>query len=213
MKPIRTYLALGDSMSIDRYTGVAGGGAVAQLYRRLQGRQDADWRLVDETYDGCTMAGVPLSRRPGGVDLITVTIGGNDLLQNMHRPLGEYLPEFQWSYRRLLGRLQKLARPASAIADALVVVGNIYHPQWPLRPELHEALDQVNRFIADKVRRYGFCLADIAAAFRGREAEYLCRDIEPTLKGAAVIANLFGLQAGVFSECQPGGSLAPRFTL
>jgi hypothetical protein len=32
----RTYLALGDSMSIDRYTGVKGGGAVSQFYKWLK---------------------------------------------------------------------------------------------------------------------------------------------------------------------------------
>ena len=65
MKQTKIYLALGDSMSIDTYTGVPGGGAVAQLYRRLQARQDGlPWRLCDETYDGCTIAGIPLSRQP-----------------------------------------------------------------------------------------------------------------------------------------------------
>ena len=32
---LRTYLALGDSMSIDLYTGVKGGGAVSQFHRWL----------------------------------------------------------------------------------------------------------------------------------------------------------------------------------
>jgi len=32
----RTYLALGDSMSIDLYTGVEGGGAVRQFYGWLK---------------------------------------------------------------------------------------------------------------------------------------------------------------------------------
>ena len=41
----RTYLALGDSMSIDDYTGVAGGGAVNQFYRRL----GDGWTLDDRT--------------------------------------------------------------------------------------------------------------------------------------------------------------------
>lgn len=31
----RVYLALGHSMSIDDYTGVAGGGAVSQFFRTL----------------------------------------------------------------------------------------------------------------------------------------------------------------------------------
>jgi lysophospholipase L1-like esterase len=185
----KTYLALGDSMSIDLYTGVPGGGAVTQLFKRLQARNGEEWRLIDETRDGCTMAGVPLTRRPEGIDLVTVTIAGNDLLQNMQRPDAvEYLPEFQQSYRRLMGGLQKLARNGK---QAVVVVGNIYHPQAEYGPLLDAGLGFVNAFIGDTVVRYGFRLADIYGAFRGHEQEYLCMGIEPTLKGATVIADLF----------------------
>jgi hypothetical protein len=45
---MRVYLALGDSISIDDYTGVRGGGAVSQLARKL----GVD--LVDLTRDGNT---------------------------------------------------------------------------------------------------------------------------------------------------------------
>jgi lysophospholipase L1-like esterase len=70
------YLALGDSISIDDYTGVAGGGAPAQLALSL----DAD--LVDLTRDGNTTDGVlaDLARAPDAVDIVTLTAGGNDLL-------------------------------------------------------------------------------------------------------------------------------------
>ena len=71
----KTYLALGDSMSIDDYTGVRGGGAVNQFFRTLGN----EWSLDDRTFDGCQMVGVP---RNGRGDLITLTIGGNDLLWN-----------------------------------------------------------------------------------------------------------------------------------
>jgi hypothetical protein len=43
-------------------------------------------------------------------------------------------------------------------------------------------------------------LADIRGNFRGREQEYLCFDIEPSLKGATMIAGLFKdavIKAGV----------------
>jgi lysophospholipase L1-like esterase len=181
-------------MSIDAYTGVKGGGAVAQLYKRLQARQDATWRLIDETYDGCLIRGVPLTHRPGGVDLVTVTIGGNDLLQNMGQPVEAYRQEFEQSYCRLLGRLQKLGRHKSRdtgiVTDATVIVGNIYQPAG-FAKGLQAALDAVNGFIGEKVAAYGFHLADIAGAFLGHEGDYLCYGIEPTLKGASVITDLF----------------------
>jgi lysophospholipase L1-like esterase len=197
-------------MSIDAYTGVKGGGAVSQFYRRLCQRQNPDgtppaWRLFDDSYDGCVMSGVPLTCRPGGVDLITVTIGGNDLLQNMHRGIDEYRPEFEAAYRRLMGRLQKLGRRRAADggpSDAVVIVGNIYRPTpGMLSDHLLSVLEGVNAFIGEQVRKYGHRLADIAAAFQGNEERFLVMGIEPNLAGATEIARLFeqtAQDAGLF---------------
>src|SRR3712207_720014 len=73
------YLALGDSISIDDYTGVAGGGAAAQLARRI-GAHGSDF--VDLTRDGYVTDGVlaDLERFRGDPEVVTVTAGGNDLL-------------------------------------------------------------------------------------------------------------------------------------
>ena len=70
------YLALGDSISIDDYTGVPGGGAASQLARKL------GLDLVDLTRDGNTTQGVlaDLARAPTSADVVTLTAGGNDLL-------------------------------------------------------------------------------------------------------------------------------------
>ncbi len=70
-------------------------------------------------------------------------------------------------------------------------LGNIYAPQMPLSEGLAGALDSANEIIAANVEKVGGHLADIRQAFRGHEQEYLCYDIEPSLKGAVVIASLF----------------------
>jgi predicted RecB family endonuclease len=49
---MRVYLALGDSISIDDYTGARGGGAASQLARKL------GVELVDLIRDGNTTHGV-----------------------------------------------------------------------------------------------------------------------------------------------------------
>jgi hypothetical protein len=69
------YLALGDSISIDDYTGVRGG-APSQLARTL------GVELVDLTRDGNTTDGVlaDLVRVPAAADVVALTVGGNDLL-------------------------------------------------------------------------------------------------------------------------------------
>jgi lysophospholipase L1-like esterase len=88
----RTYLALGDSISIDDYTGVHGGGAASQLARKL------GVELVDLTRDGNTTDGVlaDLAAAPTIADVATLTAGGNDLLGG-DRP------------RAILSRLHKIA--------------------------------------------------------------------------------------------------------
>ena len=75
--------------------------------------------------------------------------------------------------------------------DACIVVGNIYSPQTPLEARLAKALDEANAIIERNVASVAAHLADIQSAFRYREQEYLCYDIEPSLKGATVIAGLF----------------------
>ena len=188
MKTTKTYLALGDSMSIDLYTGQAGGGAVAQFYRRLCQRPGDCWRLDDRTLDGQQMAGVKFRGWPA--DLITMTIGGNDLLMNMDRDPAEFIPEFSRQYARLTLALRE-AHPR-----ATVIVGNIYRPQAGVAGALEKALDEINCIIGRVAAAYGFRLADIHAAFRGHEQEYLCLGIEPTLNGATVIADLFEAALG-----------------
>ena len=181
-KTTKTYLSLGDSMSIDKYTGVLGGGAVAQLYKRLCGQAAATWRLDDRTVDGQRIGGVNFL---GLADLITMTVGGNDLLQNMELPPAEFIPRFAQNYARLAAGIRRAHPPA------VVIVGNIYEPQWPLTEALLKALDEVNRIIGHWAGVQGFRLADIRGAFAGHQDEYLCYGIEPTLKGAGVIAGLF----------------------
>ncbi len=95
------YLAVGDSMSIDDYTGVDGGGAASQLARKLR------IELVDLTVDGNTTQGVlaDLARAPAGADVVTLTAGGNDLL-------GGDLP------RAILRRLHQIAHADRAARRA-----------------------------------------------------------------------------------------------
>src|ERR671927_55807 len=86
------YVALGDSMSIDVYAGGPGRGAASLLHRNRDGdfpgwagRDLAThgYELLDLTADGATTPSVldrqlpRVDRRPG---LVTVTMGGNDLM-------------------------------------------------------------------------------------------------------------------------------------
>lgn len=175
----RIYLALGDSMSIDDYTGVKGGGAVRQFYKWLG---EEKWLLDDRTFDGCRMQEVLTVERGA---LITLTIGGNDLLWNREKYLSEGLASFAEEHQQLL-QLIRQANPQS-----LLIVGDIYAPQGDLSLREVEGLAAANAAIRENCQRVDARLAPIHDAFLGHEMDYLCKGIEPTLQGAEVIAGLF----------------------
>ena len=185
---MRVYLALGDSISIDDYTGVRGGGAASQLARKL------GVELVDLTRDGNTTHGVlaDLARAPGAADLVTITAGGNDLL-------GGELP------RAILRRLDQIARRVERLG-ARVVLNTIYDPSDGDndlgRRELglsrlatiglRRRLNAVNRGIKQLAGEHGFLLADLERLFHGHgvvsNEPWFVQVIEPNLAGATAIA-------------------------
>ena len=174
----QTYLALGNSMSIDQYTGIKGGGAVSQFYGML----GDSWKLDDRSSDMNRMRYVPTDAHG---DVITMTIGGNDLIADLQRYLDEGPESFADEHLALLQSIRQ-TNP-----DAIFIVGNVYAPQSALPELMLQSLDAANDAIAANVQTVGALLADIRGSFRGREREDLCYDIEPSHKGATVIANLF----------------------
>lgn len=186
---MRIYLALGDSISIDDYTGVRGGGAPSQLARKL----GVD--LVDLARDGNTTQGVlaDLAGAPTAADLVTLTAGGNDLL-------GGDLP------RAILRRLQQIAERIQPLGGR-VVLNTIYDPsdgdnQVGRRElglsrlatiALRRRLNAVNGGIAKLAREHGFLLADLERLFHGHgvasSEPWFINVIEPNLAGATAIAH------------------------
>jgi lysophospholipase L1-like esterase len=182
------YLAVGDSMSIDDYTGVDGGGAVSQLARKLR------LEVVDLTVDGNTTHGVlaDLARAPAAADVVTLTAGGNDLL-------GGELPG------AILRRLHEIAQRIEPLGSR-VVVNTIYDPsdgddevgrrELGLSPlemiELRQRLNALNTGIAKLAAEHGFLLADIERLFHGHgvasDDTWYVQVIEPNLAGATAIA-------------------------
>jgi lysophospholipase L1-like esterase len=182
-------LALGDSISIDDYTGVRGGGAPTQLARRL------GLELVDLTRDGNTTQGVlsDLARAPGAADVVTLTAGGNDLL------VGE-------APRAILHRLDQIAQRIRPLGGR-VVINTVYDPsdgdndvgQRELGlsrlavTQLRRRLNALNRGIRNLAGEYGFVLADLEELFHGHgvasDDPWFVQVIEPNLAGATAIAD------------------------
>jgi lysophospholipase L1-like esterase len=182
------YLALGDSISIDDYTGVRGGGAPSQLARKV------GLDLVDLTRDGNTTHGVlaDLARAPTAASVVTLTAGGNDLL-------GGGLP------RAILRRLEQIAQRIQPLGGR-VVVNTVYDPsdgdnELGRRElglsrlatlELRRRLNALNSGIGKLATAHGFLLADLEELFHGHglgaPERWFVNVIEPNLAGATAIA-------------------------
>ena len=182
------YLAVGDSISIDDYTGVPRGGAASQLARKL------GIDLVDLTRDGNTTHGIlaDLAAAPPAVEVVTLTAGGNDLLEG-DPP------------RSILRQLHQIARRIQPLGGR-VIVNTIYDPSDGDNDvgrrelglsrlatiELRRRLNVTNRQIEKLGREYGFLLADLERLFHGHGVAstdpWFVEVIEPNLAGATAIA-------------------------
>ena len=225
------YVALGDSISIDDYSGGPGRGGASLLFAN---RDDdfPDWRGRDLrtadpdtafsllATDGATtrtLLDVQLPRLAAlrvPPTLVTVTIGGNDLL-------GAYGDTR--AARAVVVRVQvALARALSEIAGRLgpsgrVVVGTVYDPSdgtgdavrlgLPAWPDAVALIGELNDGLRAVVARHGACVAEIGEQFLGhgllagdparpeaRPAErdqWFCHLIEPNAWGAGGVREAF----------------------
>jgi lysophospholipase L1-like esterase len=179
------YLALGDSMSIDLYTGVTGGGAASQLAKRL-GASD----FVNLTRDGQLTHGVlrDLARaRPQPPDIVTLTIGGNDFLGG---EVGE----------NILRNIDVIATGLAKL-NARIIMNTVYDPtdgddhlaaEIGLAPQQRVDFRLLNDGITAICKKANFVLCDLEVLFRGHgigaRESWIVMGIEPNLRGATAIA-------------------------
>ncbi len=238
----KTYVALGDSMSIDEYAGGQGRGAASLLFRN---RDDdvPDWkgrdiatRLPNSRFlllasDGAISATVRYAQIPRLKDLnlrpalVTLTMGGNDLLQTFgHDDAAHAARRALWENgHAILSNLRPLLEP-----EAAIVIGTIYDPRdgtgdtgalgllpWP---GALDGIAQFNETLRALAAEHGALVADIHGHFRGHglragnpaqwEARPKARDlwycgvIEPNAWGAD------GMRAIFWDTLQTAGALS-----
>ena len=231
------YVALGDSISIDEYAGGAGRGGASLLFRN---RDDdfPQWRGRDLVSlhpgahftllatDGATtrtLADVQLRRlaalrtRP---TLVTLTVGGNDLLQAYGDTASarQVIAHVRAAVARALGQVTAQLAPGGRVA-----VGTVYDPSdgtadaarlgLPPWPDAVEVIAELNAALREVALAGGAAVADIAERFRGhgllagdaarpdpRPAErelWLCSVIEPNAWGAGGVREAFWAAAGL----------------
>ena len=187
-----SYVALGDSISIDEYAGGPGRGG-ASLLARNQDDDFPQWRGRDLraldrglryhllASDGATSRTVLETQLPriesSGVkpSLVTLTVGGNDLLgvygntehaRQIVRSLGVQVGE-------ILGRIRRLMRAP----DDPVIVGTVYDPSdgsgdasrvgLPPWTQVVDVLAELNAGLRAAADNYGARIAEIHDLFLG----------------------------------------------
>ncbi|MFG2043103.1 SGNH/GDSL hydrolase family protein [Dactylosporangium sp. NPDC048998] len=199
------YYALGDSMSIDDYAGGPGLGAASLL------ADDLGIELMLLARDGATSDDV-LRRQLGQVGdrpaLVTVTMGGNDLLTAMVES-----PDKVPAAVEAVAANYDATLTVLAATGARIVVSTVYDPtdgtgdmSWAGLPDVEGGLallEALNGEIRAAAARYGAAVADLHAAFLGHGAQagditrpdshpanrelWLCGHIEPNAWGAEAI--------------------------
>jgi lysophospholipase L1-like esterase len=199
------YYALGDSMSIDDYAGGPGLGAASLL------ADDLGIELMLLARDGATSEDV-LRRQLGQVGdrpaLVTVTMGGNDLLT----AIVESPDKVPAAIESIAANYDAALLSLSA-TGARIVVSTVYDPTdgsgnltWAGLPDVEGGLgllESLNAEIRAAAARYGAAVADLHAAFLGHGALagditgseprpanrelWLCGAIEPNAWGAEAI--------------------------
>ena len=235
------YVALGDSISIDEYPGldwqernrlrapVSGLGAASLLFAN----DDQAWpdfrgtdlrtlcpgiRFHSLAVDGGVTTHVLDRQLPrlGNGDrrptLVTLTVGGNDLLQLLRPGAGAPGPE---DADRILGTIATiLDRLERLFPGRAVLVGTVYDPSdggpWfmgrPLGPAERAILDRLNDGLRDlATREERVVLADIAAHFAGHGLSAPTAEqwywphmvIEPSARGASEVRRLWLQSLGI----------------
>ena len=231
------HVALGDSISIDEYAGGPGRGGASLLHRN---RDDdfPDWRGRDLVSldpqaqlhllatDGATtrtLTDVQLPRlaalrvRP---TLVTLTVGGNDLLSAYgdSRAARLVIAHVRTQVARALERVT-----ASLAPGGQVVVGTVYDPSdgtgdagrlgLPPWPDAVTVVQELNDALRTVARAGGAAVAEVAQRFHGhgllagdaarpdpRPAQrdlWLCSVIEPNAWGAGGVREAFWSAAGL----------------
>jgi hypothetical protein len=231
------YVALGDSISIDDYAGGHGRGG-ASLLARNRDEDFPEWRgselgtpFVQLATDGATTATLLERQLPrleqSGVrpTVVTLTIGGNDVLQS-YGDTGAARRTVGIVRARVGTALQRVAQVLGA--EGQVVVGTVYDPSdgigdttsvgLPPWPDVVHVLGELNETLRDVAVEHGAAVAEIHERFLGHGLSvgnpgqgdprptdrrlWYCDVIEPNAWGASGVRAAFWAALG---RPLPGG--------
>ena len=226
------YAALGDSISIDEYAGGLGLGG-ASLFAHNRDDNFPQWRGRDLAtmhpglryhllaVDGGTTENVldhqlpQLEQSGAGPAVVTLTVGGNDLLA-AYGDTRRALRVIE-VVRRRVGQTLRRLRPLMRAPNDPIIVGTVYDPSdgtgaaarvgLPPWPDVVDLLAQLNADLRSVAGEHGARVADIHRRFlghgllRGDPAQthprpgdrdlWYCNVIEPNAWGAGGVRTAF----------------------
>lgn len=190
------YMALGDSL-------VAGYGAIpaTQGYVYLLYKEGAFDKVTNTLFSNAGVPGVTSKQVldhqvPQAIEafhptVITLTVGGNDLLRIMKgESAGQVLSEFQANLTLILLNLR------TALPNTRIYISNLY--TIPQIPGADQVVPIFNQIVAGVAGAFNVPVADVYSAFQGRHGLLLIErpgaapdEVHPTNAGYEVMARAF----------------------
>jgi lysophospholipase L1-like esterase len=200
MKEAIRYLAFGDSLTVG-YGATPGQGFVPLYAKALEEGVGREVRLRNAGVNGATTQHLldllrtdpALREHVRESELITITAGGNDLIQAAlpfvyegdSGILQSALQAYENNYRGILEAIRDVK--AGRSGNSLIVLVGLYNP-LPLMAEAGEWVRRFNEYLR-KPAGPDVHVVDVYDAFAGREREFLYSDhIHPNEQGYAEIA-------------------------
>lgn len=190
------YMALGDSLVAGYGAVPATQGYVYLLYREGAFDRATNTLLSNAGVPGVTSRQVLEHQVPQAIEafrptVITLTVGGNDLLRILKGAnAGQVLSEFQANFTLILQSLR------TALPNARIVVSNLY--SIPQIPGADQVVPVFNQIVASVASAFNVPVADVYSAFQGRHGLLLIErpgaapdEVHPTNAGYHVMAQAF----------------------
>jgi lysophospholipase L1-like esterase len=198
------YLAMGDSLAAGFGAIPVTHGYAYLLYEGGTFGTLTNTNFADAAVPGATSADVLAGQVPAAVDIfqpdvVTISVGGNDLLEILAgADPNTILENFSANLDGILYGLR------SGLPNALIIIGNQYDiPEITAEiPGASQVVAEFNQIIAAVAWTYDVRVADVFTTFQGRNGLLLIErhgadafEVHPTNAGYRVIANAFAAAA------------------
>jgi lysophospholipase L1-like esterase len=197
------YVAIGDSLTVG-YGAEPGYGFVSHFKKRIEDGLHISVTLTNAGVNGATTSDIlevletdpELRTAVAHAELITITAGGNDLLQAAlpyfydKNPdyLKSALQSYESNYSRLIAQIKAIKAEANQGNDkyVLALIG-LYNP-IPLVPDAAYWLQRFNLFLKKLEKTQQISVVPLYDAFQGKESTLLYNDhIHPNAQGYELI--------------------------